>query len=53
MVINWILDTSKTKATIENRSAVFFISLTEAGVLMKLCENFIQGGYWVIALQIL
>ena len=50
MIINRILDASEIEAAIQDGPAVFLVTLTEARVLMKLSEDFIQGWNWVVAL---
>lgn len=53
MVINWIFDSTKTKSTVEDSPTIFFITLTEAWVLVQLRQDFIQRRDWVVALQVL
>ena len=53
VVVDRIINSSKTKPSIQNSSAVLFVSLSEAWVLVELRENFVQRRYRMIALQML
>ena len=53
VIVDWILDSAKTKPAIQDSSAVLFVTLAEARILMQLCQDLIQRRYWMIALQML
>ena len=41
LIVYWILDSSETESSIKNSSAVLFVSLAEAWILMQLIQDFI------------
>lgn len=53
VIVNWIFYSPKTKATVEDRSAVLFIALAEARILMELRQDLVQRWYRMVALQML
>ena len=53
VIVDRILYSSETKPSIENSSAVLFVSLAEARVLVELRENLVQRRYRMIVLQVL
>lgn len=53
MIINWILDSSETEPSIQNCSAIFFIALAEARILMQLSQYLVKSWDRMVALKVL
>ena len=53
MIVNRILNSTKTEPSVKNSSAVFFVSLTKARVLMELRQYLVESWYWMMGWQIL
>ena len=50
MVVYWIFDSTKTKATVEDCSAVLLVALAEARILVQLRQDLVQRWYRMVAL---
>lgn len=53
VVVDWILDPTETEPAVEHCSAVLFVALAEARILVELREDLVQGRYRMVALQML
>ena len=53
VIVNWIFDSTKTKAAVQDSTAVLLVALAEAWILVQLRQDFVQRWNRMIALQML
>ena len=53
VIVDWVLDATEGESSIENGSAVFFVALSEAWVLVKLSQDFIERRHRQVMWQVL